>query len=462
MALSFQSINTGLPKDIVQKIIEAEKIPVKRMEVRKEKVQAKKALLQDLINRVRELRDQLKNILDERTLREFAVNTNNDIIGVTVDKNAALPGNYTFEVDKLAQKSSIVTNGVEDRKETYFGVGYISYETPDGGEKEIYVDAENSSLDGIAKLINQDEDNGMYATVINDGTGSKRPWRLIVSLTDTGDDKNAEFPYFYMVDGEEDLYVDEEREAHDAVVKVDGYPVEVSSNKVKDLIPGVTIDLKKARPGEEFNLNIGEDAEKIGGKIGDFVEKLNAVLMFIKEQNSIDQNTDTSRTLGGDLTLQTLESRLRSAIFKPVKTSEGMKRLSQLGITFQKSGLLEVDKNKFDALLNSDFKKVVETLTGVFEGGLKSNGVVHNLKRAADDALRFPSGILTTRDNGLKSNIRQIDRQIENRLRIIDNKEKMLKDKFSRLESTMANIQSAGSGLAALTGNAKNFIQQLG
>lgn len=62
MGIAFGSINSGLPKDIVQQIVEAEKIPLKQMEVRKEKIEDKKALVGQLMSLVENLRGEvLKN-----------------------------------------------------------------------------------------------------------------------------------------------------------------------------------------------------------------------------------------------------------------------------------------------------------------------------------------------------------------------------------------------------------------
>ena len=60
----------------------------------------------------------------------------------------------------------------------------------------------------------------------------------------------------------------------------------------------------------------------------------------------MDQNTDTSRTLGGDVLLENIEHKLRGLIFKPIDTDFGQRRISDLGIVFQKNGLLGVDQNK--------------------------------------------------------------------------------------------------------------------
>ncbi len=463
MGISFGSINSGLPKDIVQQIVEAEKIPIKQMEGRKGKIEDKKALVGQLMSLVEGMRGEILKNKGARSLREMKVNTGDSPnISVTTDKNVAEPGKYNLEVIQLAGKSSAISNGVEDKDKTYVGVGYIKAVLPDGETKEIYVDEENANLTGIAKLINADASLGMKASVVNDGKDEDEPYRLILSMQETGDGKRAEFPYLYLVDGEVDLYIEQERPAQDAKVKLDGFEIELPSNKATDLIPGVTIDLKKAKPGEEINIDITEDVEKIGGKITTLVDNINNVLKFIKEQNTLDEKTDTSRTLGGDLTLTQIESRIRSAVFNPIMTESGPHRVGDFGITFERTGLLKFDQEKFQASLAKDYKTVSQTLTGIYspQGG-KINGFIDVLEDAAKSLLSAPSGILQTRKSGLQTQIGQIDRQIATRQRMVAQKEEILKSKFARLEETMSKIRGQGAGLAGLAGPV-NPVSQLG
>ncbi len=463
MSISFGSINTGLPKDIVKQIMKAERIPLQNMEKRKGNVEAKKTLVEELISLVNGVQGDIAKNSNSRSLRELKVDTNESLVGVALDKNVAEPGNYQLEIVQLAQKSSAMSSGFEDRTDSYVGVGYIQYTLPNGENKEIYIDSNNSSLDGIAKLINKDTNNGLRATVINDGSGSENPWRLLLSLDKTGDENLAEFPYFYFVDGEDDLYLEFERKAQDAKVKIDGFEIEVGENQLKDMIPGATIDLKKAKPGEEFSIKISEDTEKITEKISGLVEKLNAILAFIKKQNTLDEKSDTSKTLGGDLVLQNLESRIRGAIFKGIKTDKGIKRFGDLGVAFQRDGQLALDEKKFNAMLANDYNSVSQILTGKFqEDGTKSDGFIDILDNTVTSVLRYPDGLLQSRRRSLNSNIEQIDRRIAQRERILQQKEKNLKDKFARLESTISEIKSQGAGISALGAAATNPVQQLG
>lgn len=463
MGISFGSINTGLPKDIVQQIINAEKIPIRTLEGRKDKIVEKKKLVDELIKLVTAMDGEIGKSGSAKNFREFKLEFNKELVDVTVDKNVANPGSYQFEVVQLAQKSSAMSSGFADKDNSYVGVGFVQYYLPNGDSKEIYVDQDNASLTGIANLINTDPSSGLRATVVNDGSGSDTPWRLLISLQKSGDEEIAEFPYLYFVDGEQDFYWESEREAQDAIVKLDGFELEFPSNKIKDLIPGVVIDLKKAKPGEEFPIIIGEDAEAITSKTKDLVEKINEVLKFVKAQNTLDEKSDTTKTLGGDIILTTLESRIRTAVFKDVMTEAGPRRFGDLGVRFQRDGLLKLDEKKFQSAIAENYQIVSQVLTGsVGPDGIASQGFLDYLKQASDSSLRMPDGLLQSRKRSLQSNVEQIDRRIADKQRHIDQKERVLKDKFARLEATISQIRNQGAGLAGMGGGAPSPVQELG
>lgn len=442
--------------------MKAEQIPVQNMEKQKSKITEKKGLLDQLVKLTEDVRGHLAMNANARALRELKVDTNNELVSVTTDKNRAVPGSYQFEVVELAQKSSAMSSGFEDKDESYVGVGFIQFTLPNGETRDIYVDSDNSSLSAIAKLINKDSNLGINANVINDGSGSETPWRLILSFKDTGDDNLVEFPYFYFVDGDQDFYLEFEREARDAKIKMDGFEIELPENKANDIIPGVQIDLKKAKPGEEFSIKITEDTEAVATKISDLVTKVNGVIQFIKEQNTMDDKTDTSRTLGGDSILQSLEGRIRGAIFKDVMTEKGPRRASDLGISFSREGVLTFDQKKFQSILNQDYQTVSQVLTGAFLEEGKSSGVMDNLNDAVNVVLRSPDGLLQSRKRSMQNQISEIDRRIDQKQKFLAEKEKNLKDKFARLEGTISKIRSSGAGVAALGASAADPVQQLG
>ncbi|MEX1099004.1 MAG: flagellar filament capping protein FliD, partial [Bacteriovoracaceae bacterium] len=164
------------------------------------------------------------------------------------------------------------------------------------------------------------------------------------------------------------------------------------------------------------------------------------------------------------ITLQTIESRVRSAMFAQVDTDYGPRRIGDLGLTFQRNGLVELDSEKFKAALAKNYKEVSQIITGKYtlEDG-KRKGFIDNMEDVVKGALQRPAGTVTARKAGLDSQIDQIDRKIENKQRQIDQKEKILKAKFARLEETISKIKSQGAGLAGMQGGGGfNPVQQLG
>ena len=462
MAISFGSINTGLPKDIVQQIIKAERIPIDKMQENKEKLSSKNALVLELEKHLQNIAKEVQKNKTARNLKELRVDTNENIIDVVTDKNIASTGEYQFEVVRLAQKSSAITTGFSDKDRSYIGVGFIQYYLPDGTSKDLYIDSDNATLTKVAQLINAQDDIGMKANVVDDGSGSDTPYRLILSLAETGDNKKAEFPYFYFVDGDEDFYIDKEREAQDAVVKLDGFEIETPNNVLTNIIQGVTIDLKRAAEGEEFTIKITEDVEAITEKVKKIIDSINGVLTFIQTQNNIDATTDTSRTLGGDSILQSLETRLRRVLFNPIKTDYGDFRANDIGIKFTRDGTIEFNHDVFHTTMANNYHQVSQILTGRNHKGRVTTGLMEHLQNFADSSLRRPNGIIHTRKQTLRSNMDQIDRRIEQRERMLEQKEKNLRSKFARLEATIARLRSQEAGVASLGAAPTNLINQIG
>ena len=71
----------------MKQIIEAERVPIQQMEARKGKIADKKALLGQLTTLVESMRGEILKNKNARSLRELKVNSSNDAIGVTADKN---------------------------------------------------------------------------------------------------------------------------------------------------------------------------------------------------------------------------------------------------------------------------------------------------------------------------------------------------------------------------------------
>jgi len=446
LAITFGGINTGLPPNIVEQLMEAERVPVRNMEKQKEKSEAKMKLVEELQTKVTDIRKGLTELANTRGFSDIKLQSGDpNVIGGTVDPATYQPGSWNVEVVQLAQKAAAMTNGFPDKDKTEVGVGYFRFKTAEGS-KDVYVNGKNNTLEGVAKTINAAK-VGVRASVINDRKDPSAPFKLVLSADGVGTDKSVSYPRIYMLDGDQDIYFDSESEAKNGIVKIDGFEFEISDNMLKDVIPGVTLELKQANPGRSVSVTVKEDLDVVSGKIKTFVDSMNAVLSFIQAQNKLDKSTDTSRTLGGDGMLRSVESQIRRLIQNPQFGIKGpITTLSQLGIQFNRAGTLDFDQKKFNSVLNSN----PEAVQMFFVGDGFSTGFVQAVRREVGNLTNPAFGPLTNRSKGLKQKIDQFDERIANKEKQLVKKEELLRNKFSRLEETMSKIKAQGAQVGAM------------
>lgn len=444
--IKFGSINTGLPPNIVEQLMEAERIPIKNMEGNKSKLDAKSKLVDELTTKIGDIRKGLGELANTRGFSDIKLTSGDaNAINGTVDPAAYEAGNWNIEVQSLAEKASAVTNGFPDKDKTKIGTGYFRFKTPNG-DKDVYLTKNQNTLEGAVKAINGAK-VGVKASIINDRKDPDAPFKLVMSSENTGQDKAIEYPRIYMLDGDQDIFFDKEIPAKNGVVKVDGFEFEISDNVLKDAIPGVSLELKQANPGKAVNISVKEDLEVVSGKIKTFVDSVNGVLTFLQTQNKLDKSTDTTKTLGGDSIIRNVEQRFRNLIQSPQMGVKGnIKTLSQLGVSFNRQGTLDFDQKKFNTALNTNPQAVSQ----FFVGDGYNTGLVASVKREINSLLNPSMGAVANKSKNLKGQIDSIDQRIVQKERQLEKKESTLRDKFSRLEETMSKIKSQGGAVSAM------------
>lgn len=448
MANTLNPVSSGKFQKFVRDIIQAEREPIRQMEARKANENERLKLLQEFLGKVRKLPEIYKELESFRKFRELKPEwPAKDQMDVFVDKETAEPGEYQIEVVQLAGKRSMISNGYESPDDE-IGIGYFSYDTPSGDVTSIFIGPGDNTLRGLVNAINRERHSGVTAALINDGWGEDTPWRAVISTKKSGIDNDAEFPEFYFLDGDFRFYEDEGRAAQNAIIKFNGFEIMAQTNRF-ELLPGVVLDLKQAKEDYEFTLTITEDIAKIAAKVKALVEAINAVLDFIGKQNKLDAHTPTIRTLGGDTSLFTVESRVRSWIFEAFNVDpdddEIFMRLSEVGINFEKTGLLNFNEDKFKKAVSANFDYVGSLFAG-------ADNFIAQLKSMTDGFLLPEVGVVVAREKGIRDRIKTIDEDITRKEANLVRREESLRRKFAQLEGFINQMQ----------GQQQFFAQSLG
>ena len=454
MPIRINGLASGLPPNLVDQVIEAERMPVKIMQDKKVKIEDKVKLVTDLETKINDISKSMGAIVGAKGFVDKKLNSSfPEIVNGTLDPNLADSGEWTLEVLQLAGKPSVVTTGFPDKDTTTMGVGYIKFDTLDG-EKEVYIDEDNSTLEKIATQINA-ANIGVRAVIVNDRSDKEDSYKLEIAGLKTGDDNEVKFPTVYFLDGQSDFQFSGSTKAQNAKYKLDGHEFESANNMITDLIPGVTLDLKKAAPNQPIRLNITENYDIISEKIKSFVDSYNAALAFVQGQNKLapDKNGNPRLgPLGGDSMLRMTESRLRGIIQDMQQTNSKFSRIIQLGVEFNKTGTLNFNQEKFTKIVNSEPLEVIEFL----RGDLATTGFITSMKKKLGAIVDNQTGPVSIRKKSMQSNISQIDKRIDSKEKSLVRREDQLRNQFAKMEEAMSRIQTQGAaGQSAFGGGGK-------
>lgn len=440
----------GLTPDFqraLERVAEAERRPVRALEERKVQADKRLELLQDVIGRMDRVRSTVDGLGTPGAIRDpKATSSREDILTATADKEKAGFGSHNLEVLQLASPASAISNGFPDKDQTTVGTGYFSFTTASGDEREVFVDDANGTLEGLAGIINSAK-LGVRAAVTQDMRDPENPFRLVLTHEGTGTPASVEYPVFYFIDGEEELYLELEKPATNAIVKYEGLEIEAPGNEIKDLIPGVTINLKgTSDAGRPTQLTIRQDIEKTKGKVKEFVEHVNSVFSFIEEQNRTDENTPRGM-LAGDYGIRFAQSRLQNALHDNYLEIEGktIRAMSDIGIQFDKKSTLMFDEKKFENALAANYDEVVDLLAG--DG--RSYGVMPKVLQVLDTATRGKEGLLSAQEANARDRVRSLDKDIKEKEKRLDERTENLKQKLLKAQGAIANLERQTAGLNA-------------
>ncbi|ALH82464.1 flagellar filament capping protein FliD [Sphingopyxis macrogoltabida] len=289
--------------------------------------------------------DSLSQMVSDGTLRSTPTVSDDSILsatsraGLSADSFAA-----TIEVTQLARAQTAYSGVVAD-KAAAIGTGTMTL-TVGGVNKTITIDATNNSLDGLAKAINASgagvaasivADEGGHRIILKGPTGEAGAFTLTV---DSGADPGLA-TFSYGSGGAMTLG----QSAANAEFKIDGVAFSRASNIVDDVVPGMSLTLKKAAPGQPVDIGASRPLDMIKQTVGDFVDVY----------NQLKKSLQSASAMSGPTTgLRELERELQALVGKVLTSHGSINKLSDIGIGSTKDGLLSLDSAKLEKALAAD------------------------------------------------------------------------------------------------------------
>ncbi|PIE99050.1 MAG: flagellar hook protein FliD [Treponema sp.] len=257
--------------------------------------------------------------------------------------------------------------------------------------------------------------------------------------------------------------------AQDAEIEFEGIKIKRETNKIDDLIPGITLNIHDQTDKKE-SIDVKPDTELVKNTIIEFVGKYNRLLAEINilTQNkpeiieeltyfTPEEKENAQTILGlmfGDSTLNGLKNRLRSQTSDVYKASESSTiiMLSNMGIstnagtgggieTSRLRGYLEIDEKKLDEAIKNNLNEV-RSFFGFDsnEDILIDSGLAFNFYTQIGPYVER-GGIFGTRIDSLGRKIASTEKKIEDYDKRLAKKEAELKYKYAEMEGTLKDLE---------------------
>jgi flagellar hook-associated protein 2 len=428
----------GQYEQLVQKLIEAERMPIEQFKKRKDKVVEEKKEVEKLQTFLTELDGVTNSIKTKTDFYKLKVDSSHpDILEGAITGFAQL-GNYEFEVRGMARTEKELAYGFPDKDQTPVGFGYMLIEREDGEPAELTIEP-GSTLEGVAQQINESE-SGVRAMVINTGY-TPDSWRLLVISEKSGQEARIHI--------DEDttfLEFKEQVTGRNLDVLFEDVPVTSENNVLDKLIEGVNITAKRAEAGTRVQLSIVNDIDKTMEGIKAFVDKYNQIVRFSAEQSK-NPSEGNPGALSGDATVKQIMRGLQESLF-PAYGGK-YQTIAQIGITTNpKTGELTMDDAKVRAALTEDYDGVAQLFIQSKAGDGLGARIAAKIKAYRDPA----SGAMKSKLRGLDTMIENQDKQIAKKESQLESKEETIRRQFANLEGRVNDLKSQGSFLSARMG----------
>ena len=342
--INFSGFNGFDFNQVIDVTIQAESAPLEATEARVAELKKKDSALGAFGTEVADVQDPVGDLVLGTAFTDLAAeSTDTDIATVTLG-DATTAGAYALNITQLARAQvTASTNGYTATTDTAADGGSISF-TIDGNTTTAINISLATTLTELKTLIN-DQDPGVVASVVNDGTNNK----LVISSRETGAvngftinnslTNGVDTVVAFAVGQSESS--GNSQDSQNAAFTVNGLAITGASNTVTDAIPGTTVTLVTTGTA---TVNVTNDYDALEESVKTFITEYNALKEFFDEQVKLDSITGKPGPLGRDSILRQALSDVRNTILTSNGNDGQYSYLTDIGVEFEQDGTLTLDR----------------------------------------------------------------------------------------------------------------------
>jgi flagellar hook-associated protein 2 len=386
VAININGVVSGIDTDnIVSGLMEIQQQQLDRMALRRIGFQQRQAAFKTVESRLLSLRADA-GALSRNTnnpLTRLSVKSSDDEAISATASASAIPGVYQMTIDATAKAHQVASQGFADT-DSEITQGTFEIRLGSADPKTITIDSNNNNLSDLASAINA-SGTGISAAIVKDSAGGATPYRLLLSSSKTGASNQITVTNNLAADNGSAVkpvinFGTPVQAASDARVTLGSgagaISVTSSTNQFKEAIGGVSFDLLQPTVGQTVSLTVAKDNTAAVAAVQSFVDSFNGVLNYISENSKYNEATQEGGLFLGNQSAAKIQQTLRTTVQNVVPGANPLaNRLSTVGIKFNDSGTLVLDKAKLEDALSGNIEGVsAEDVKRLFSfGGQSTN-----------------------------------------------------------------------------------------
>lgn len=385
-----------LTQDVIDGLKDAdESVQIKPLTLKIDKNTKKQADITALTTLVSTLKTSYADVANETAMLKRTVSAaGSGSVTANVEAGVA-EQTVRLSVSQLAQVDSYQSKGFKSRSEALAGITKEESLTLSVGDKSVDIKVgASTTLEDIINQINDGAGDAIKASIVN--TGGENGYKIILQSKESGEKNQIKFS----VKGSDQTAADgakavlsalgfnatetavkddkgtttgfdfsldftkseakQLQKAQDAKFNFNGIDITRSSNKVDDLIIGVTfnlnnVDEKNSTTGalKESVITIGKDTDAVVKSLKSMVTAYNDLISNISTATSYDRENGVAGTLNGMSEITGIKRKLQN-LFES-SNSDG-KSLQNFGFSFTEKGVLSVDESKLKDTISKDYE----------------------------------------------------------------------------------------------------------
>lgn len=444
---------------VLNAIVQQERVPLAAVESQKTALRGQDSAFATFATRLGALESAVAALTGSDSLSKVSATSSDDqAVGIST-ASSSISGRYEVVVSELARAQVTTSQSTYSSLDAIVATsGVVTLTQSSKPPIEIPITG-SITLGELADAINQQPDSSVDATVVQVAPGQHR---LVLTGRATGADNGFTVSFSTPLAGGEGLTftdtdgdgasgddaADNVQSASNAALTVNNLAITSATNVVDDAIPGVTLNLRRADATKTVTVDVEQNQTDTIAKVEAFATAYNNVLTFIGEQATAAGSSRAA--IGRDPLVRGLRDALRFTILGA--ENGAFARLPEVGINFDRTGKIVVDKDRLTEALTSSPTDV----RALFSGANGDGGRFGALETLI-------SGY--TKSGGLVANVRdRIDQQVarlDERLLTLESqlavRRAALQQEFIAADRAISQLNSQGSSLSQLGGQFRLF-----